>query len=93
MAVKDFQWVAGIESPALAKTEMTKFVGLVREYSKLELDRLTAERQKKLVEDKLKELPLVSKFKVRLAHGKRMKFCIKTIVDETFKSESGEFHL
>ena len=87
MIVKDFQWVTGIEPPSRAKAELPKFFGQVADASKLEFDRLTSERQKMLAKKKTKELPLVSKFKVRIAHGKRMKTIIKLTVDEAFKSD------
>jgi hypothetical protein len=92
MIVKDFQWATGIETPLRAKTELPKLFGRVKDASKLEFDRLTSERQEMLEEKKIREIPLVSKFKVRIAHGKRMRTIIKLTINEVFNSDQAKLY-
>ena len=87
MIVKDFQWVTGFDPPTRAQKELPKFFEKVMEASKIELDRLKLERLAMLEEKKIKELPLVTQFQVRIAHGKTMKKLIKSEINGVFQSD------
>ena len=90
MIVKDFQWVTGFDPPNQAQKELPKFFGKIMEASKIELDRLKCERLAMLTKKKIKELPLVTQFQVRLAHGKIMKKLIKTEINSAFQSDKAK---
>ena len=90
MIVRDFQWVTGFDPLTRAKKELPEFFKRAVDVSATEFGRLRNERLKMLAEKRIKELPLVTQFQVRIEHGKLMKKLIKIAVDEAFQSDQAK---